>query len=75
MITKTFNLVQFNELNLSDKVQRILFDFGYSHLFNELDFKDYKKETKREFNQAYAISQLFIIKNDDQVSDYSEYVY
>nr|WP_317631397.1 hypothetical protein [uncultured Flavobacterium sp.] len=75
MITRTFNQVQFNELKLSEQVEKILFDFGYSHIFNLADFKQFKKVCKDEFNQAYAIARLFIQENDDQVSDYSEYIY
>lgn len=62
-------------LNLKEKVLKILKNKGYSHLYNEFDFNYYKKRTSKEFSQAFAIANLFIKDNSDQVSDFNEYLF
>lgn len=60
------------DINLSSKVQEILYQRGYSHIFNWIDFLLYKRETKDAIFRGEAIAQLFI-ENTLELSDYAEY--
>lgn len=70
----TFTAIQYKSTKLSDQVQEILNKNGYSTVFNETEFKLYKKLTKNEFNQALAIAQMFV-ENSGIMSDFQEYIF
>lgn len=70
----TFTAIQYKSTKLSDQVQEILNKNGYSTVFNEPEFKLYKKLTKNEFNQALAIAQMFV-ENSGIMSDFQEYIF
>lgn len=59
---------------LSSQVQKILFEKGYSSIFNFQDYKYFKELSKNKFNKAQAIVELFIFDNQ-QNSDYNEYLF
>lgn len=61
---------------LSEKVKRILYRRGYSHIFNYPDYKYFKEAAKEiaYIDRAEAIADLFI-ENSNEVSDYSNYTY
>lgn len=62
-------------LKLSDQVKQTLHEKGYSFLFNFDDYKYYKAQVKNAFNKAFEIAELFIQDNQEQQSDFSEYVF
>lgn len=62
-------------LSLKQRVKKILYLKGYSHLFNKQDFKYYVSRFKDEFNPALEIAKQFIKENPDQVSDFNQYIY
>jgi len=70
----TFTAIQYKSTKLSDQVQEILNKNGYSTIFNEEEFKLYKKITKNEFNQALTIAQMFV-ENSGVLSDFEEYIF
>lgn len=70
----TFTAIQYKSTKLSDQVQEILNKNGYSTVFNEAEFKLYKKLTKNEFNQAFTIAQMFV-ENSGIMSDFQEYIF
>jgi hypothetical protein len=61
--------------NLSEQVKATLHEKGYSFLFNYSDYKYYKSQVKKAFNKAQAIAELFIMENQTEESDFSEYVF
>lgn len=65
-------IIDHKDINLSSKVQQILFIRGYSHIFNWEDYRDYKASTRTAIFRAEAIADLFI-DNTCEVSDYAEY--
>jgi len=62
-------------LSLKERVKKILYLKGYSHLYNHADFKFYVPKCKDEFNPALEIAKKFIEDNPDQVSDLEAYEY
>lgn len=60
--------------NLREEVKGILFQKGYSHIFNVEDYRVFKKQSKKAFNKAQTIANLFIeyLGND---CDFSEYLF
>ncbi len=62
-------------LSLKERVKKILYLKGYSHLYNKVDFNHYLPGCKDEFNPALEIAKRFIEDNPDQVSDFNEYLY
>lgn len=70
----TFTAIQYKSTKLSDQVQEILNKNGYSTVFNETEFKLYKKLSEDEFNQALAIAQMFV-ENSGIMSDFQEYIF
>ena len=59
---------------LNVQVQKILFEKGYSKVFNIQDYLYFKELSKDKFNKAQAIAELFIFDNQ-QNSDYNEYLF
>lgn len=64
-----------NPFLLSERVKRILFHRGYSHIFNYPDFKQFKDQVQQiaYTDRAEAIADLFV-DNTSEVSDYSDYI-
>lgn len=62
------------DINLSSKVQEILYQRGYSQIFDWIDFLLYKRETKNAIFPAEEIANLFI-ENTLELSDYADYEY
>jgi hypothetical protein len=60
---------------LSDQVNYILHEKGFSFLFNWSDYQYFKEQAKTAFNKAFEIADLFIQNNEGQNSDFSEYVF
>lgn len=56
----------------SDKVLSELEKLGFSKLFNWIDYRAFKKETKGKFNQVQEIVNLFIFYSSD-LSDFADY--
>lgn len=59
---------------LSDQVKEILFEKGYSFLFDYQEFRQLKKYAKKNFNPAQDIAEWFIQENNAK-SDFSDYVW
>lgn len=75
MTTITSNSHKSNSFTLSTQVQKILHEKGYSRFFNFTDFQYYKKQVKDQFNKAQAIAELFIQENENELSDFQEYIF
>ncbi len=75
MTTITSNSHKSNNFTLSTQVQKILHTKGYSRLFNFTDFQYYKKQVKDQFNKAEVIAELFIQENENELSDFQEYIF
>ncbi len=56
----------------SDKVLSELEKMGFSKLFNWIDYRAFKRETKGNFNQVQAIVNLFIYYSSE-LSDFADY--
>lgn len=65
---------KYNPYTTSSEVKTILHGKGYSHLFNWNDFEEFKRRTKKAFNQAVKIADLFL-ENADTPSDFAEYTF
>lgn len=65
-------IIDHKDINLSTKVQEILFQRGYSHIFNWAEYREYKAETKNTIFRASEIANLFI-SNTLELSDYADY--
>ena len=65
-----------NPFLLSERVKRILFRRGYSHIFNYRDFNQFKLTVNQVpyTDRAEAIADLFV-SNTNEVSDYSDYTF
>ena len=74
MTRTTFNAKN-TPLNLSEQVKEILNSKGLSKIFNYSDYQFFKSRVKHAFNKAQAIADLFQQENQDQKSDYSEYIF
>lgn len=61
--------------NLSQQVQEILNEKGFSFLFNWSDYTYYKAHVKNAFNKAQAIAEKFIEENQEAQSDFNQYVF
>ncbi len=59
--------------NLSENVFEILKNQGFSKLFNEVDFKYFKKESKNKLDPAEWIAEQFIFWNSHELSDFADY--
>lgn len=59
---------------LSEQVQNILTEKGFSFLFNWNDYNHFKKQALNAWNKAQAIAELFITENNSK-SDFDEYVF
>ena len=59
--------------NLSDKVYSILSEKGFSKLFNEIDFKYFRKQSKGKKDRADYIAEQFIFWNNNNLSDFADY--
>lgn len=75
MTTVTSNSHKSNYFTLSSQVQTLLHEKGYSRLFNFTDFQYYKKQVKDQFNKAQAIAELFITENENELSDFHDYIF
>jgi hypothetical protein len=62
-------------IKLSDQVKNYLSEKGYSALFNYSDYQYYKQQVKEAFNKAYTIAELFISENNQNESDFNEYLF
>lgn len=64
-----------NPFLLSERVKRILYKRGYSHIFNYPDFQYFKKiaEGTTGVDKAHQIADLFI-ENTMDTSDFVEYI-
>lgn len=62
-----------NAFKLSDQVEKILREKGFSSVFNINDYRYFKKQAKNAFNKAHAIAELFISDNPSQNNDFSQY--
>lgn len=65
-----------NPFLLSERVKKILFHRGYSHIFNYADFKQFKLTVNQMpyTDRAEAIADLFV-SNTNEASDYSDYTF
>lgn len=61
-------------LKLSEQVQNILTEKGFSFLFNWNDYNYFKRQASNAWNKAQAIAELFITENNTK-SDFDEYVF
>ncbi len=61
--------------NLSQQVNEILTEKGFSFLFNYSDYKHFKNQCKNAFNKAQAIAEKFIEENTEAKNDFNEYVF
>ena len=61
-------------LKLSEQVQNILTEKGFSFLFNWNDYNHFKRQAQNAWNKAQAIAELFITENNTK-SDFDEYVF
>lgn len=61
--------------NLSEQVKKILYERGYSHIFNYADYKDFKKLSRNTLNiyRANSIAEMFI-ENTNENSDLNQYL-
>jgi hypothetical protein len=71
LMTKT----QHKTTLLESEVQRILSLKGFSASFYKAAFLEFRKETRKEFNQAVAIAELFINQEDPAQSDFATYTF
>lgn len=62
-------------IKLSDQVKNHLSEKGFSSLFNYSDYQYYKAQVKEAFNKAYSIAELFISENNQNESDFNEYIF
>lgn len=64
-----------NPFTISERVKRILFKMGYSHIFNYPDYKEFKALATglTGAEQAQFIAELFI-ENTSEKSDFQDYV-
>lgn len=60
---------------LSEQVQNILSEKGFSFLFNWSDYKYFEKQAANAWNKAQEIADLFIQDASDLQSDLSEYLF
>lgn len=60
---------------LSEQVQNILTEKGFSFLFNWNDYNHFKKQASKAWNKAQAIAELFLQECGNQNSDFSEYIF
>lgn len=67
-------IIDHKDINLSSKVMEILSIKGYSHIFDWLEYYEYKKATEKAIFQASDIADLFIV-NSCETSDFEEYVF
>lgn len=70
----TFNAKNTSK-NLSQQVQEILNNKGFSFLFNWSDYTHHKAQAKNAFNKAQAIAEKFIEENQEAQSDFNQYVF
>ena len=61
--------------SLENEVQDILKNKGFSAVFYVAAFNEFKRKTRKEFNQALAIADLFINQEDPAQSDFSQYIF
>lgn len=62
-------------LKLSEQVQNILTEKGFSFLFNWNDYNHFKKQVATAWNKANAIAELFLEECGNQNSDFSQYIF
>lgn len=64
-----------NPFIISEKVKRILFKRGYSHIFNYPDYQYFKSMAAEvpAIERAHYIADLFI-ENTSEKSDFDQYV-
>lgn len=67
-------IIDHKDINLSSKVQEILYQKGYSHIFDWLEYYQLKKATENAIFQASTIAEL-LIANSCETSDFEEYVF
>lgn len=59
---------------LSNQVKTILHKNGLSKVFNYADYKHFKSQSKKAFNKAQSIADLFIEEHRTE-SDLNEYTF
>ncbi|MDC7994467.1 hypothetical protein [Altibacter sp. HG106] len=64
-----------NPYLLSEQVQRILKNNGFSAVFNFTDYQLFKRQTRRAFNQAQEIAQKFMAEAEPQANDFQTYIF
>lgn len=69
------NSHKITSFKLSDQVKDKLHHKGFSFLFNYSDYFLFKSQAKNAFNKAQAIADLFILDNNTNESDFSEYLF
>ncbi|MHA3788328.1 hypothetical protein ACX0HA_08980 [Flavobacterium hauense] len=62
-------------IKTSEQVKAILLEKGFSKYFNWADYQYFKSQCQNAFNKAVAIAELFILDNNDNTSDYHDYIY
>ncbi len=63
-----------DKFKLSTRVKKILFEKGFSFLFNWQDYKIFKKECENDFNPAYSIVYKFL-QQAERESDFKDYIF
>lgn len=61
-------------LKLSDQVQELLKELGFSFTFNWNDYARYKKQYANAFNNAYTIAEQFVL-NAEEPGDFNDYIF
>ena len=64
-----------NPFQLSYQVKQILHANGLSKIFNWSDYEYFKRRANTAFNKAQAIADFFIQENNEQKSDFAEYLF
>lgn len=60
---------------LSDQVKKILHEKGLSFLFNWNDYNYFKNQAQTAWNKSQAIAEMFLQENNNEQSDYSQYIF
>jgi hypothetical protein len=70
----TISKAKDTNISLSEQVKSILQLHGLSKVFNYSDYWYFKSKTKKSFNRAQDIANLFIAENEAE-SDFNDYIF
>lgn len=75
IMTNSLSRDKINPFLLSEQVKRILYNQGFTTLFNYSDYEHFKRKCKGAFNKPNEIAKLFIADALPEQNDFNQYIF